>query len=198
MEDMSNHTGKIERALLPLWALFIALVGTFPFTNFVGHSHWEYIQWLPATDNFRSQRFLFDIVANMILFLPLGYLLDRPLSTTTSRRSLFLAVGVAGLLSLSMEWFQIYCHNRHPSPVDVASNVTGSLIGVFLSIYLKKWQHLRQTVRLLPANRIAATLLKAAQHKLLIGIAQKRATKESAQEPCRRPTGCSDHRTCPA
>ena len=138
MEDVTNHTGKIERALLPLWALFIALAGTLPLTNFVGHSHWEYIQWLPTADNFRSRRFLFDVVANVALFLPLGYLLDRSLSTTTVRRSLFLAAGVAGLLSLSMEWFQVYCHNRHPSLTDVASNVTGSLIGAFLSIYRKK------------------------------------------------------------
>ena len=135
---MANQTGKFERALLPLWALFIALVGTFPFTNFVGHSHWEYIQWLPTADNFLSRRFLFDIVANVALFLPLGYLLERSRSTTTARRSLFLAVGVAGLLSLSMEWFQVYCHNRYPSPTDVASNVTGSLIGTFLSIHRNK------------------------------------------------------------
>ena len=135
---MTNHQGKIERALLPLWVLFIALVGTLPFTNFVGHSHWEYVQWLPTAENFRSRRFLFDIVANMALFLPLGYFLDRSLFATTARRSLFIAAGAAGLLSLSMEWFQVYCHNRHPSLTDVVSNVTGSLIGAFLSIYRKK------------------------------------------------------------
>ena len=135
---MANHQGKIERALLPLWALFIALVGTVPFTNFVGHSHWEYVQWLPTADNFRSRRFLFDIVANMALFLPLGYILNRSCASTMARRSLFLAAGVAGLLSLSIEWFQTYCHNRHPSPTDVVSNVTGSLIGAFLSIHRKK------------------------------------------------------------
>ena len=133
-----NHQGKIERALLPLWVLFIALVGTLPFTNFVGHSHWEYVQWLPTAENFRSRRFLFDIVANMALFLPLGYFLDQSLFATTARRSLFIAAGAAGLLSLSMEWFQVYCHNRHPSLTDVVSNVTGSLIGAFLSIYRKK------------------------------------------------------------
>ncbi|MDZ4733233.1 MAG: VanZ family protein [Nitrospirota bacterium] len=133
-----NHQGKIERALLPLWALFIALVGTLPLTNFVGHSHWEFVQWLPTAENFRSRRFLFDIVANIALFLPLGYLLDRSLSATTARRSLFTAAGTAGLLSLSMEWFQVYCHNRHPSLTDVVSNVTGSLIGASLSIYRKK------------------------------------------------------------
>jgi len=71
----------------------------------------------------------------MALFLPLGYLLDRSRSTTTARRALFLAAGVAFLFSLSIEWFQVYCHNRHPSPTDVVSNVTGSLIGAVLSIY---------------------------------------------------------------
>jgi len=69
----------------------------------------------------------------MALFLPLGYLLDRSRSTTTARRALFLAAGVAFLFSLSIEWFQVYCHNRHPSPTDVVSNVTGSLIGAVLS-----------------------------------------------------------------
>ena len=135
---MTNHLGKIEHALLPLWVLFIALVGTLPLTNFVGHSHWQYIQWLPTARNFHSQRFLFDIVANMALFFPLGYLLNRFHSTATARRSLFLAAGAAGLLSLSIEWFQVYCHNRNPSPTDVVSNVTGSLIGAFLSIYNQK------------------------------------------------------------
>jgi glycopeptide antibiotics resistance protein len=132
-----SHMGNVERGLLLLWVLFIALVGTFPFTNFVGHSHWEYINWLPSTDNFRSWRFLFDIVANMVLFFPLGYLLDRSHSAATTRRSLVLAAGAAGLFSLSIEWFQVYSHNRHPSTTDVVSNVTGSLIGAVLSIYLK-------------------------------------------------------------
>jgi glycopeptide antibiotics resistance protein len=130
--------GTIERALLPLCALFIALVGTFPFTNFVGHSHWEYVHWLPTADNFRSPRFLFDIVANMALFLPLGYLLDRSHCTTMARRSFLLTASVAGLLSLSIEWFQVYCHNRYPSTTDVVSNVTGSLIGTLLSILYRQ------------------------------------------------------------
>lgn len=51
-----------------------------------------------------------------------------------------------------------------------------------------------RTARLLPTHGIVATLLKTALHKLLIRIARSRATKESAQEPCRRTTGCSNHR----
>ncbi|OGW49967.1 MAG: hypothetical protein A2V62_07770 [Nitrospirae bacterium RBG_19FT_COMBO_58_9] len=138
MGDRTAHKGSIEHALLPLWGLFIALVGILPLTNFVGHSHWEYIQWLPTSNHFRSRRFLFDIAANIALFLPLGYLLAQAYPGTTTRRSILLTVGVAGLLSLSIELFQVYCHNRHPSPTDVVSNTTGSLIGAFLSIYWRK------------------------------------------------------------
>lgn len=138
MGDVTAHKGSVERVLLPIWGLFIALVGTLPLTDFVGHSHWEYIQWLPTGNHFRSQRFLFDIVANIALFLPLGYLLAQSYSTTTTRRAILLAAGIAGLLSLGIELFQVYCHNRHPSPTDVVSNTTGSLIGTFLSIHWKK------------------------------------------------------------
>jgi glycopeptide antibiotics resistance protein len=75
----------------------------------------------------------------MALFLPLGYLLDRSPFTTKARPSLFLAAGVvAFLFSLSIEWFQVYGHNRHPSPTNVFSNVTGSLIGAVLSIFAAK------------------------------------------------------------
>jgi glycopeptide antibiotics resistance protein len=79
------------------------MVGTFPLTNFVGHSRLEYIQCLTTGNNFHSRHFLFDIVANMALFLPLGYLLDRSCSTTKARPALFLAAGVAFLFSLSIE-----------------------------------------------------------------------------------------------
>jgi len=132
-----NHSGKIDRVLLPLWSLVIILVGILPLTNFVGHSHWEYIQWLPSAENLRSRRFLFDIVANIALFLPLGYLLDRGRPSGTGRHSLLLSAGAASLLSLGIEWSQVYCHNRQPSPTDVVSNITGSLLGVLLSIRCK-------------------------------------------------------------
>jgi glycopeptide antibiotics resistance protein len=94
----------------------------------------EYSQCLTTGINFHSRHFLFDIVANMALFLPLGYLLDRSRFTTKARPALFLAAGVAFLFLLSIEWFQVCGHNRHPSPTDVFSNVTGSLIGAVLSI----------------------------------------------------------------
>jgi glycopeptide antibiotics resistance protein len=138
MEGATHYPGKIERRLLPLWVLLIALVGTVPFSNFVGLSHWEYVQWLPTADNFRSPRFLFDLVANMALFFPLGYLLDRRRTIETARGSFFLAVGAAGLLSLSIEWFQLFCHNRTPSPTDVVSNISGSLIGAYYSVRRQK------------------------------------------------------------
>jgi len=39
---------------------------------------------------------------------------------------------------MSIELFQVYCHNRHPSLTDLVSNTTGGLIGAFLSNVLNK------------------------------------------------------------
>lgn len=133
MWDLATHKERIERTLLPIWSLFIALIGILPLTNFVGHSHWEYIQWFPTADNFRSWGFLFDIAANIGIFIPLGYLLSQSYPTITTGRCILLAMTVAGLLSMSIELFQVYCHNRHPSPADLLSNTTGGFIGAFLS-----------------------------------------------------------------
>lgn len=138
MRNATNRSKNIERTLLPIWALFIALVGTLPLTNFVGHSHWEFIQWFPTSDHFKSWRFLFDVLANIALFIPLGYLFTQSYPPIINRQSPLLAAAVAGLLSLSIEFFQVYCHNRHPSPTDLVSNTTGGLIGAFLSNLLNK------------------------------------------------------------
>lgn len=142
MWDIRNRIAHTNRILLLLWSLFIALVGIFPLTNFVGHSHWEYIQWLPTADNFHSWRFLFDIAANIGIFIPLGYLLMRSSSSETTHHSHLLAASFSGILSLSIEWFQVYCHNRHPSAIDLFSNVTGGLMGASISHYR---QHLQTT-----------------------------------------------------
>jgi glycopeptide antibiotics resistance protein len=36
-------------------------------------------------------------------------------------------------LSTSVEFFQVYCHNRHPSTTDIGTNLLGAVFGVMLS-----------------------------------------------------------------
>jgi len=116
------------------WTVVILMVGILPLKNFVGHSHWEYIKWLPTVEDLRSPAYLLDIasdlVGNTLLFFPLGYFLSRLLNSSHPARQLLLAGAIGGILSLSIEFYQVYCHSRFPSVFDVITNVTGVLLGV--------------------------------------------------------------------
>jgi glycopeptide antibiotics resistance protein len=129
---------------LILWIVFILLVGVLPLRNFVGHAHWEYIKWvpIPTVEDLRSPKYLLDIssdiVGNALLFLPLGYVLRRLLTSSSPLRQLLIAAGIGGTLSLGIELYQVYCHNRFPSIFDIITNVTGTLLGVRLSLFSRK------------------------------------------------------------
>jgi VanZ family protein len=110
------------------WIAVILAAGMLPLRNFVGHSHWEFIQWTIPAAHWHSRRFYFDVIANAALFFPLGLLLRRQVRTCTMRMML-LILGGGLLLSAGIEGFQIFCHNRHPSPYDIISNVTGTALG---------------------------------------------------------------------
>jgi glycopeptide antibiotics resistance protein len=134
MFEMSARTRPLDLSCLILWIVFILMVGVLPLSNFVGHSHWEYIKWAPTAEDIRSPKYLIDIfsdiVGNTALFFPLGYFLSRLLTSSSPSRQLLLAAGIGGTLSLGIEFYQVYCHNRFPSIIDVITNVTGSLMGV--------------------------------------------------------------------
>ena len=126
---------------LILWIVFTLLVGVLPLRNFVGHAHWEYIKWvpIPTVEDLRSPKYLLDIsadvVGNTLLFLPLGYFLRRLLTSSSPIRPLLIAAGIGGTLSLSIELYQVYCHNRFPSIFDIITNMTGTLMGMRLPLF---------------------------------------------------------------
>ena len=138
---MSTRTRTLDLSCLILWIVLILVVGILPMGNFVGHSHWEYIKWVPTAEDLRSPKYLIDIfsdiVGNTVLFFPLGYFLSRLLTSSSRARRLLLAAGIGGTLSLGIEFYQVYCHNRFPSIFDVITNVTGTLMGVHFSLSRK-------------------------------------------------------------
>jgi VanZ family protein len=120
-----------------LWALWVAVIllaGIVPLDNFVGHSHWPGVRWLSDPPPWSSPRALAELAANVLLYLPFGFLLAaasrRP--TPTLR---WLAAAAA--LSAAIEVYQVYCHNRHPTVLDLASNVTGAYAGLRLGRFLR-------------------------------------------------------------
>jgi glycopeptide antibiotics resistance protein len=131
-EASQEHTVSRTTLALALWTSVILMAGMLPLHNFVGHAHWEYIEWTITPRHWRSRRFYFDVIANIVLFFPLGMLLARRF--LGERPGQVLALTALGLvLSMGIELFQVYCHNRHPSPVDLLTNTVGTGLGVLSS-----------------------------------------------------------------
>ncbi|GLC23977.1 VanZ family protein [Roseisolibacter agri] len=88
----------------------------------------------------------FDVIANVALFVPLGFLyaLTRAARTATDaprtqeatararRLTLALALAHGALASLAIEVTQVFEPGRFPSPVDVVTNAMGALLGAWL------------------------------------------------------------------
>ena len=93
---------------------------------FVGHIEGHRIHWVPFSRPLRP----FDIIANILLYVPLGYFDVRRRATS--------AIGVATMwglaLSIVTEATQLFSHGRFPSATDVVCNTVGAALGAVLAI----------------------------------------------------------------
>lgn len=118
------------------------LVGILPLHNFVGHAHWQYIRWVPTSDQLSSPAVLLDLgidaAANILLFVPFGLLYTlRGLDGRSFSPGLLMLM--AFTLSFGIEYYQVYCHNRSTSLLDLLDNVLGAYIGMRAGMfYLRK------------------------------------------------------------
>ncbi|ODT45631.1 MAG: hypothetical protein ABS70_02790 [Nitrospira sp. SCN 59-13] len=135
-------TPSRAKGLWYTWGIFILLVGILPLHNFVGHAHWQYIRWVPTPDQLSSPAILLDLgvdaVANILLFVPFGllYALRGLEGKPLSHRHLVL---MAFALSFSIEYYQIYCHNRSTSLLDLLDNVLGAYLGMKVGeVYVRR------------------------------------------------------------
>lgn len=81
----------------------------------------------------------FDVNTNIVGYAPLGFFLALALMRSGQPRLAVPLAFVAGtLLSLSMEFLQIYLPRRVPSNLDWALNAGGTLIGALLAALLEK------------------------------------------------------------
>ncbi|PYV44499.1 MAG: hypothetical protein DMG06_06280 [Acidobacteria bacterium] len=123
------------RTLWLLWTAVILCVTTMPWSNFKGHSHWANIGWIPFYD---PPLTLFDILANLLLFVPFGFCYVRFRQSRQRAATWLRPVLLAGLLSASVEFFQVFCHNRISSTTDLCSNIIGAAIGTALALKGRK------------------------------------------------------------
>jgi len=124
------------RRRLALWLIVLAIVAlTFPW-DLQDHPHWNKVTWVPfATGIVRP----IDLLLNLALFVPLGFLLhSRP-----SRCRFATALVVALVLSVLVEFAQVWSHVRFPSATDVFMNCFGALLGATLSWRRSRAEHHR-------------------------------------------------------
>ncbi len=131
---------------LTFWILysFLILASGVYGSDFVGHSHWDYVIWIPPLDEIRSLQFWLDIIVNVALYAPFAFLFLQ-YQNSNKRLALLTAVLVGLLLSCTVELYQVYSHNRRPSPLDIVCNLSGTIIGVLLwQVWQKRTPHMTQ------------------------------------------------------
>jgi glycopeptide antibiotics resistance protein len=116
-----------RRAALVVWTAAIIATGV-PFTNLQNHTHWYKVQWIPF---YSPPVKLSDIAANIIIYMPLGFL-TQPWKDVRAR--LKRGVIAVALLSTAIETTQLYSHSRFPSSTDIACDVIGAAIGILVSV----------------------------------------------------------------
>jgi len=116
------------RGAIAVWLVLIAYASLYPFLPLR----------LPATDAvlamFSRPRYFvaYDIVWNVLAYMPLGLLLRLHFSRIGSSHPNLVAIALAAGWSFLMEALQLFVPNRVASMYDVASNAAGAAIGAAL------------------------------------------------------------------
>ncbi len=145
---MNEH----KSAAWPLALIYGALIvyaSLFPFVAWrdQGISPWLYLT-APLPRYWTS----FDVVANVLGYVPIGFFLSVALLRGgLLKGAVRLSIGVGILLSLCMETLQVYLPGRVPSNLDLFLNSAGTATGAVCARVLdrvgvlQRWSQLRQT-----------------------------------------------------
>jgi VanZ family protein len=126
-----NHL-RIARWLTLVVGLLIIYGSLYPF-SFVAPPKGSLVALLTRLDWARTTRA--DVLANLLLYLPLGALLSFALPTRWSAaRAAFVAAGIGTLLAASLETLQLLAPFRVASLTDLVLNGIGTFAGAVLSL----------------------------------------------------------------
>jgi glycopeptide antibiotics resistance protein len=118
-------TSRLRRVPLWVWWIPIVWVVSFPLGLTI-EPQWSRIHALPFSDPSDKAT---DLILNVLLFVPFGYSLWR-------WSGAFLVVLMGALLtSLSAELLQVFSTIRFPSGTDVATGVTGAMLGALFAAW---------------------------------------------------------------
>ncbi|WP_140631172.1 VanZ family protein [Methylibium rhizosphaerae] len=137
------------------WLLAAAMVGLTVYASLHPFSGWR----LPAVPLSRlllppwsTYWTLFDLMANLVAYVPLGALLcvAQLREGASPSRAFAVAVAAGALLSWTMELLQNLLPARVPSIADLGLNTAGTLVGAALAVtaralgWVQRWEALRE------------------------------------------------------
>ncbi len=134
---MTRHRSS---ATLLAWMLagIIVYASLYPFTGWrlPGVSPWAFLV-LPWSRYWTA----FDVVANLLGYLPLGALVFGAAVRSGQRAPVAVAQGIGAsfVLSFAMEWVQNFLPQRVSSNLDLFLNVSGGSLGVVAAGLMHKW-----------------------------------------------------------
>lgn len=123
--------------LAGVYAALIVFASLFPFVGWRDQwiSPWVFL-FAPLPPPYWTG---FDVATNVAGYAPLGFLLALALLRTgRGLLAVPLALAAGGLLSLGMEFLQIYLPQRVPSNLDLVLNTVGALAGALSAALLER------------------------------------------------------------
>ncbi len=136
------------------WPLALSFVGLLIYASLYPFSDWRnqgIEPWAFLASPWPKYWTGFDVVANVLGYLPLGFLLTlAALRSGRVRYAIFRTTLLAGLLSLVLETLQSYLPARVPSNVDLLLNVLGAALGAVFAAALEwlgaldRWSQFRR------------------------------------------------------
>ena len=132
---------RSRSAAWPLAAIYAALIVFASLFPFEGWRMQGVDPWVFVTARIPPPYWTwFDVNTNIAGYVPLGFLLALGFARDgmRARWTLLVATVLGSLLSLSMEFLQIYLPRRVPSNMDWALNAAGTLVGALLAMLLER------------------------------------------------------------
>jgi VanZ family protein len=129
------------RLLWAMFALFVVYGTTFPFKFDVGWHGFlreaQRINWRPLGGTAGNLQ-VSDLVQNVLLFMPFGFLgyFSLVYKSSWGRKALVVLMGMS--LSACVEFLQIFSPVRYPALSDVLTNTLGTAAGVLLGMTFKR------------------------------------------------------------
>ena len=135
------------------WPLALVYVGLIVYASLYPFAHWRdqgIDPWWFLAAPLPKYWTGFDVVSNVLGYMPLGFFLAlSALRTGRARLALPVAIMVSLLLSLAMETLQVYLPGRVPSNLDLLLNVAGGAFGAGSAWslerlgFLQRWSRFR-------------------------------------------------------